>query len=111
MILLAFENTTDPRFPLVVPAEKFTGDAAAAGAEAVMTDPFNPKVIPPALSKVKAERLLDVVPAETLMLVRLVATLAVSVPAFNPNDTLLPFENEICERLFDVVPALKLMLP
>jgi hypothetical protein len=95
VILFALLNTTDARLLLVVPALKFTGEGAPAGAAAVITDPFNPNVIPPALSNVTALRLLLVVPADILKLVRLDATLAVKVPAFNPKETLLPFENEI----------------
>jgi hypothetical protein len=55
-----------------------------------------------------ADRLLLVVPAETLMLVRLVATDAVTVEAFNPNDTPLELLNVTAVRLFEVVPALRL---
>ena len=45
------------------------------------------------------------------MLVRLVATDAVSVDAFRPNDTPLELENVKADARFDVVPADRLMLP
>jgi hypothetical protein len=56
-------NTTDPRFPLVVPAEKFTGAAAAVPAEntSVLLEPLMVRFAPPE----KCQRLpcrLEVVP-------------------------------------------------
>jgi hypothetical protein len=51
---------------------------------------------------VRAERLLDVVPAETLMLVRLVATLPTTLP--------LLLENEI-PKLFPKLRVWKALLP
>jgi hypothetical protein len=80
----------------VVPALKLMLPwVLATVADAVTTLPFSPNVILLPFAKVSALRLLLVVPALTLMLLRLDATLAVKVPAFNPKETLLPFENEI----------------
>lgn len=104
---LALLNTTLPRSPDVVPAEKFTGDGAAAGAEAVMTEPFNPNETPPtALLKVMALRLFEVVPADTLMLVRPALMLAEMIePALVPNVTPLAFENASVEKAKDPLEA------
>lgn len=71
---------------------------------------FNPKLRPLELLKVMALRLLDVVPALTLMLVRDVATDAVTVLAFSPKLTPLLFENVTADRLLLVVPAEMLKL-
>jgi hypothetical protein len=55
--------------------------------------------------------LLEVVPAEKLMLVRLVAIEAVMVEPFSPKLTLLLLEKVMTDRLLDVVPAEKFTLP
>ena len=52
-----------------------------------------------------ADRLFEVVPAETLIAVRLVATDAVIVEALSPKLTPLEFEKVMADRLFEVVPA------
>jgi hypothetical protein len=54
--------------------------------EAVIVLPFKPNEIPLLFEKTRFERLLLVVPAETLMFVRLVATDAVIVEASSPNE-------------------------
>ena len=75
-----------------------------------MTEPLRPKETPFELLKVMAERLLLVVPAETLIPVSEEATLAVIVEPLSPK--LTPFEllKVIAERLLLVVPALKFTL-
>lgn len=77
---------------------------------AVTTLPFSPKLTPFRLLNVIALRLLEVVPADTLMLVRLVAMEAVTVEPLSPKLTPLLFEYTIFDRFPEVVPALKLML-
>jgi hypothetical protein len=64
------------------------------------------------LDSVNADARLDVVPADTLMLPWVEATVAVAVTVepFNPKDTLLEFENVTADMRLDVVPALTLML-
>ena len=62
---------------------------------AVTVDPFRPNPIPFESENVTAERLLLSVPAESLIAVNDVATDAVIVLPFRPNDTLLPFEKLI----------------
>lgn len=76
----------------------------------MIVDPLRPNDRPLLLLITRADRLLEVVPAETFMLVRLVAMLAVTVEAFNPKLTLLALPKVRAERLFEVVPALTLML-
>src|SRR5260221_3944123 len=76
-----------------------------------MVDPLRPKLTLLLFEKTSALRLLLVVPADTLMLVRLVATEPVIVEPFKPKLTPLLFENVIAERLLLVVPPLKLTLP
>ena len=82
-----------------------------AVADAVIVEPLRPKLTLFEFENVMAERFWLVVPALTLMLVRLVATDAVMVDAFNPKLIPLEFENVKAEARFDVVPALRLMLP
>jgi hypothetical protein len=77
----------------------------------VIVEPFNPNETPFELLNVIALRLLLVVPALKLTLVRLVATDAVIVEPFSPNEMPFEFENVIALRLLLVVPPLKLMLP
>jgi hypothetical protein len=91
----------------VVPAEILS----EAAAEAVIVDPLSPKLTPFELLNVMAERLFEVVPADTLMAVRLVAIEPVMVEPLRPK--LTPFEllNVTALRLFEVVPAEKLILP
>ena len=83
----------------------------AADALAVMVLPDSPKLTLFELEKVTADRLLDVPPADTLMLVSDVATLPVIVLPLSPKLTPLEFENVTALKLFDVAPAEKLMLP
>lgn len=73
-------------------------------AEAVIVDPLSPKETLLLLDSVKADRLLDVVPAD-----RLRACDAVIVEPFSPKETPFEFEKVIADRLLDVVPALTLM--
>jgi hypothetical protein len=63
------------------------------------------------LLRTKALRLLLVVPAERFTAVRDVATLAVTVDAFKPNETPLLLLNVNALARFDVVPALRLNEP
>ena len=79
-------------------------------ADAVTTDPFSPKLTLLLFENVNAERLLLVVPAETLTLVSDVAIDPVNVEPLRPNDTPLLLENVSALRLLLVVPAEILML-
>ena len=106
VILLLFEKSAVPLVCVCVPAAIPTPPPAA---EAVITDPFKPNDTPFELENVNADRLLEVVPAETLMLVRLVATEPVKTEPFRPKLTLLPLLNVNAERLLLVVPALTLI--
>jgi hypothetical protein len=76
----------------------------------VSVEALIPKERPFESEKVMAERRFEVVPALTLMFVRLVLTEAVIVEAFRPKETLLPSENVIADRRLLVVPAETLML-
>src|SRR5208282_1825974 len=88
LTLPEFENVTEARFWLVVPALKFTTEMVVAPL-AVMTDPLSPKLIPLTFENVTAERLLLVLPAEMLMFDssvpppggRFTVALAVATPA------------------------------
>lgn len=59
---------------------------------------MSPKLTPFELLKVRADRLLLVVPAETLMFVRLVAIDAVTVEPFSPKLTPFRLLNVIADR-------------
>jgi hypothetical protein len=76
----------------------------ATDTEAVIVEAFRPKETPLALEKVTADKLLEVVPAEMLMLA-LGATETVMVEPFNPKLTLFKLEKTTRERLLEVVPA------
>ena len=84
-----FEKTTVPEVAVCVPAAMPPMARASAFTEAVMTEPFKPNETLLLFENVRAERLLLVVPAETLMFVRLVAIDAVIVEALRPK--LTPF--------------------
>jgi hypothetical protein len=105
-----FEKTIFVRLFEVVPALTLIEAAVGGATDAVITEPFSPKLTLFKLLNVTALRLFEVVPALTLIFVRLVATDAVTVLAFKPNET--PFEllNVNADARFDVVPALMLML-
>jgi hypothetical protein len=76
----------------------------------VMTLPFSPNASPLELLRVKAVKLLDVVPALILMLpAPPAAALAVITDPFNPNETPLLLLKTTDPKLPLVVPALKLI--
>jgi hypothetical protein len=102
--LFEFEKTTVPLVAVCVPAA-----AARLLALAVMVEALSPNETLFELENVMAERLFDVVPADTLMFVSEVATEAVMVEAFKPNEMPFEFENVNAEARFDVVPALRLI--
>ena len=79
--------------------------------EAVTTEPFNPNETLLRLLKVRADRLLEVDPAETLIAVRLVATLAVMVDAESPKVTPFDAEKTNDEAVLVVPLAARAMLP
>ena len=94
----------------VVPAETLMVPCVRATVtEAVMTEPFRPNETLLLFENVRAERLLLVVPALTLMFVSDVAIDAVMVEAFRPNEIPFEFENVKAEARFEVVPAERLM--
>jgi hypothetical protein len=68
---------------------------------------LSPKLSPFEFENVIALRLLEVVPALTLMFVREVATEPVNVEPSRPKLTPFKFENVTALRLFEVVPAEK----
>jgi hypothetical protein len=103
---LLFEKMTVPPVAVCVPAAM----APRSAADAVTTLPLSPKLTLFAFENVSALRLFEVVPAETFTAVSDVATLAVIVEAFKPNE--IPFEllNVKADARLLVVPALRLML-
>ena len=110
--LFELEKTTVPLVAVCVPAAIAPGAVdCSALAEAVMVEPLRPKETLFEFENVMAERLFDVVPALTLMFVRLVATEAVIVEALSPK--LTPFELEKVKALARllVVPAERLIEP
>jgi hypothetical protein len=76
--------------------------------DAVIVEALSPKLTPLPFENVMFERFPLVVPALTLIAVRLVAIEAVSVDALNPKDTPFEFDHVQFERLALVVPALML---
>src|SRR5271165_7595338 len=84
--------------------------SASALTEAVTFEPSKPNETLLAFENVMADTLLDVVPALTLMFVRLVAMLAVIVDALRPKLTPFEFENVKALARLLVVPAERLML-
>ena len=73
----------------------------------MIVDAFKPKLTPFEFENVKAEARFDVVPALTLMLPCVDATLAdaVTVFPFSPNETLFELEKTTVPEDASVVPA------
>jgi hypothetical protein len=99
-IKFADATSTAPACEIIAAgASKFDNDAPAA----VTTLPFSPKLIPLLFENVIADRLFDVLPAETL-----IAWLAVIVPTpapvERPKVTPLLFAKVSADRAFDVPP-------
>ena len=105
-----FEKTTVPLVAVWVPAAAAIPPPAPGLTDAVITDPFRPNETPLPFENVMADRFCEVVPALTLMFVRLVAIEAVRVDAFRPKETPFEFENVNAEARLLVVPAERLML-
>jgi hypothetical protein len=83
----------------------------AAWKLAVIVEALSPNEMLFEFENVIAERLFEVVPADTLIAVRLVAMLAVMVEALRPKLTPFEFEKVKADARFDVVPADRLIEP